>query len=74
MKVGAGAEARVHLPRLANCIECSSVSLITVVLEIRALIPGDSEHLEITLDLVYPALFRTLAVEVFDSQHHSPAL
>ena len=74
MQIRARAKARIDLPFLGELFERGRIGFVAVMLKERTLIPCDPEHLEITLHLVDPALFGSLAVEVLDAQDHSPAL
>lgn len=73
MKVGPRAEARVQKPPGFKAPECLGIGLVAIMLEVRPLVPEESQGLEITLDLVDVDALRALAVEILDTQYHVPA-
>ena len=74
MQVRARAVAGVHQPPLYQGIEGSRVSLIAIVLEEGAMIPGQTKHLEVALHRIDEFRFRSFAIQILDAQHDLAAL
>lgn len=69
MQICARAVAGVDKAPLLERIEGSSVCLVPIVLEERAAIPCQAEHLEVPLHRIDVFGLRALAVQILDAQN-----